>query len=170
MSLADDIRNEGIEVVGDPLEVLERLMAAPLAPCTSCAGCCRPVSHFGAAMFVPLDPKDEVPAAMVNDGMMRFAPTGECIALDKNLHCTIYTKRPGPCRRFLRGGYRCRWVTISVHMSTAKFKRLDKLFWDNATTEQKRRAIVDNGIFPESVTNQAEANKLIDYMRDAHDV
>ena len=86
-------------------------MALPhrdLPACAGCGACCR--------LVVELKPGiDEVPDEFVvkRDGarFMDQRGDGTCVALDWQTRlCTIYEQRPETCRKFERGGSRCRQV------------------------------------------------------------
>ncbi len=76
--------------------------------CAGCGACCR--------LVVELKPGvDHIPAELTvrRDGsrFMDQHGDGTCVALDRASRlCTIYAQRPETCRKFERGGGRCRQV------------------------------------------------------------
>lgn len=75
--------------------------------CSSCdAVCCR--------LTVVLAAEDHVPAEMVERDargfdVMKRATDGWCVAVDRQaMRCSIYSIRPGICRKFAAGSAYCR--------------------------------------------------------------
>ncbi len=76
-------------------------------PCTGCAGCCR---HFRVSCYhgeLDTQPGGYVPAELTTQVTpfrvcMKGTETGggRCVALQDDLRCSIYTRRPSVCREF----------------------------------------------------------------------
>ena len=82
--------------------------SSEVPPCAGCGACCRLVVELKPGVdAIP----DELTARREGSHFMDQRGDGTCVALDLQTRlCTIYDRRPQTCRKFERGGSRCRQV------------------------------------------------------------